>query len=383
VASAHAAATAARRRAAADPPRGGGVRILDRYLLREFAGYLLLGLAGFIAIWVVVDFIEKADIFLEHHASLPLLGEYYLSFTPQIVVTILPVALMLATFLALGQLNKFGELTAMRAAGISLVRILAPVFAVAAASTLTSLALSEVVLPRSTRHMNVILNERIQHMTSVVNSERADVTYLGQGGRIWYTRLYMVRERRMHEVSLQEFRGGQLWRRIDAAEASWDGRRWVFSSGYLRTFEHGHEKADVFARMAVGGLGERPADFEKDDMKPDEMNYAALRAYIIRLRASGARVANYLVDLHLKLAFPLICFIVVMIGGSLATRLRMQSAALGFGLTLAVSFLYYIMMRAGQALGHNGALPPYVAAWIGDTIFGAAGALMMYRAQRS
>jgi lipopolysaccharide export system permease protein len=359
------------------------VRILDRYLLREFAGYLVLGLAGFITIWIVVDFIEKADIFLEHHASLALLTEYYIAFTPQIVVTILPVALMLATFLALGQLNKFGELTAMRAAGLSLVRILAPVLAVAAASSLLSLSLSELILPRSTHHMNVILNERIQHMTSVAHTERADITYLGTGGRIWYSRLYMVTERRMHEVSLQEFRAGDLWRRIDAAEANWDGHRWVFVSGYMRTFDHGKEKAEPFSRMAVNGLAERPADFEKDDMQPGEMNYFALREYVNRLRASGARVANYLVDLHLKLAFPLICFIVVLIGGSLATRLRMQSAALGFGLTLAVSFLYYIMMRAGQALGHNGALPPYVAAWLGDTVFGAAGLAMMYNAQRS
>ncbi len=87
-------------------------------------------------------------------------------------------------------------------------------------------------------------------------------------------------------------------------------------------------------------------------------------------------------DLHLKLAFLLICLIVVMIGGSLATRLRMQSAALGFGLSVAISFLYYGFMRAGQALGHSGALPPYVAAWMGDVVFGVVGAVMMLQAQR-
>ena len=117
------------------------MRILDRYLLREFAGYLALGLLGFIAIWIVVDFIEKADVFLDHHASFGLLAQYYLVFTPEIVVKVLPVALMLATFLALGQLNKFGELTAMRASGISLTRILAPVFGIAVLSAIVSLLL--------------------------------------------------------------------------------------------------------------------------------------------------------------------------------------------------------------------------------------------------
>jgi lipopolysaccharide export system permease protein len=61
----------------------------------------------------------------------------------------------------------------------------------------------------------------------------------------------------------------------------------------------------------------------------------------------------------------------------------MQSAALGFGLSVAISFIYYGVMRAGQALGHNGALPPYAAAWLGDVLFGAMGLAMMRAAQRS
>jgi lipopolysaccharide export system permease protein len=112
------------------------------------------------------------------------------------------------------------------------------------------------------------------------------------------------------------------------------------------------------------------------------MNYLELASYVTKLRASGARVANYLVDLHLKLAFPLINLIVVMIGSSLATRLRMQSAALGFGFSAAIAFLYYVLMRTGQALGYNGVLPPYAAAWMGDALFGGVALAMFAQAQR-
>jgi lipopolysaccharide export system permease protein len=358
------------------------VRILDRYLLRGFAGYLVLGLLGFIVIFVVVDVIEKIDVFLDHRASFGLVLAYYANLAPDIVVKVLPVALLLATFLALGQLNKFGELTAMRASGLSLVRILGPVYGVAVACVGLSLLLGEVVVPPATRTRDEIYNRGIQQITDTHHVERPNLTYLGEGGRIWFARLYVVPERRMHEVSLQEFKSGQLVRRIDAAEASWDGSRWVFVSGFTRTFEAGRETAEPFARMAVNGLVERPEDFAKESARPDEMNYLELREYVQRLRASGARVSNYLVDLHLKLAFPLICLVVVLIGGAMATRLRMQSAALGFGLSVAISFLYYGVMRAGQALGHYGALPPYVAAWLGDAVFGTVGIVMMVQAQK-
>ncbi len=355
---------------------------LDRYVLREFLGYVLLGLSGFIVIFVVVDVFEKISVFLDHQAPLGTVARFYMSLAPQVIVQVLPVALLLATFLALGQLNKFGELTAMRAAGVSLMRILRPVFWVAILATLVSLLLGEFVVPGANRERDHIYDEQIQRIQRPTVNERADLTYLGEGGRIFYIRLYLVDEQRMHEVSLQQFKDGELVRRIDAAEASWDGTQWVFTSGYERTFRNGKETAKEFSTLAVPEIAERPADFAKDVRKPDEMNYLELHRYVQKLRASGARVANYLVDLHVKLSFPLINFIVVLIGASLATRLRMQSAALGFGLSVAISFIYYAFMRAGQALGHNGALPPYLAAWLGDIVFGAVGVVMLFQAQR-
>ncbi len=358
------------------------MRILDRYLLREFVSYLALGLSGFIAIFIVVDLIEKMDVFLDHKAPFALVLQYYVNLTPDVVVKVMPVALLLATFLALGQLNKFGELTAMRACGLSLMRILAPVLAVAVAAVFVSLILNEFVAPPANEARDQIYNERIQKITRAGLLERADVTYMGQGSRIWYMRLYIVPEQRMHEVSLQEFHAGQLTRRIDASEAAWDGQRWVFVSGFTRTFENGNEKAEPFQRLAVNGLAEVPEDFAKESRKPDQMNFFELQRYVDRLRTSGARVNNYLVDLHLKLAFPLICLVVVLIGGALATTIRSQGAALGFGLSVAISFLYYGFMRAGQALGHNGALSPYMAAWLADGVFGTIGIVMMVRAQR-
>ena len=112
------------------------------------------------------------------------------------------------------------------------------------------------------------------------------------------------------------------------------------------------------------------------------MSYAQLRRYVVRLRASGARVAGHLVDLHLKLALPLVNIIVVMIGAAVATRLRSQSAALGFGLSIAIAIAYYAFVRLGQAFGHNGVLPPYLASWSGNVLFGAVGAGMLWIAQR-
>src|SRR5206468_9211733 len=119
---------------------------------------------------------------------------------------------LLATFMALGQLNKFGELTAMRTAGLSLQRILAPVFAVAALGAVVALLLGEFVVPQANRERDRIYTVQIQDLRREEPTERADVVYLGSGGRKFYIRLYDSTARRMQDVLLQEFKGNDLVR---------------------------------------------------------------------------------------------------------------------------------------------------------------------------
>jgi len=100
------------------------------------------------------------------------------------------------------------------------------------------------------------------------------------------------------------------------------------------------------------------------------------------LKQSGSRVQKYLVELYLKIAFPLTNTIVVVIGTALALRVRRGGLAVSFGLSVFISFVYYAFIRLGQALGHSGQLPPIVAAWIGNFFFGALALELLRRARR-
>src|SRR4029079_11789438 len=131
-----------------------------------------LGLIGFIVIFVVVDLIEKMDVFLDHRAPWFLVAQYFVNLTPDVVLKMLLVALLLATFLALGQLNKFGELTAMRAVGLSLLRILRPVMVIAVIAAALALVLGEFVVPVANRQRDEIYNEQIQSLRTEADSER-------------------------------------------------------------------------------------------------------------------------------------------------------------------------------------------------------------------
>ncbi len=359
-----------------------GLRLFDRLVLREFLMLLAMSLGACIAIFAVVDLFEKIREFLDGHATGWMIARYYAYKVPYVIVNVLPVALLMSTFLTLGQMSKFNELTAMATAGESTDRIILPLLAVGLVAVGVSFALNEGVVPEATRRREAILEGEVRRRSIREPTEFANLSALGRDGRIYLVKLYLAHEKRMHDVLVSEMRDGTITRRIDARRARWDGHQWIFEEGVARTFKDGAETATPFVSLPLPELSERPEDFGKRREEPDEMGFAQLADYVARLRQSGLRVDKYTVQLDLKLAFPWINFIVVVMGAALAARLRNPNAAVGFGVSVFTAFFYYGLMRAGEALGQGGTLPPVVAAWGANAVFGALALFLFLSARR-
>jgi len=358
------------------------MRLLDRYVVLEFVKLLLLSLCAFVVIFAIVDLFEKIQDFMDGHASMLIVGRYYMYKIPWVTVQVLPIALLMATFLTLGQMSKFNELTAMITAGLSTGRITVPLFGVGLVCVLVSFALNELVVPNATKQREEIIETEVRHRLAGRPTEYSNISVLGRGGRIYTAKLYLVPEKRLHDVTITEFKGDTLTRRIDARTGRWNGSEWIFQDGIERRFEHGTEHAMTFTRMTLSGLPERPEDFEKEPENPDAMGYSTLAEYVRRLANSGLRSEKYEVQLYQKFAFPFINLIVVVIGAALASRLRNPNAALGFGISVSTAFFYVGLMRAGIALGQSGTLPPAVAAWFANGLFGIVALGLFWQAQR-
>ena len=358
------------------------MRILDKYLLRELIVSFSLALVFFLAIFIIVDVFEKVDTFIDHHASVASIVKFYLFGIPYIVVLILPVALLLGCLLAFGQMARRNELVAMGVSGMDFVRIVAPAVVLSFVLSGISLTMGEFAIPNANRAQENVMRVEIKKQPSTAVTRKANVNYLGSHGRIFLIKLYDTVTKSMTEVVIQEFGNNTLLRRIDAAKAVWDGKRWVFYDGFIRTFDLGVEHASHFSTLTFPYLNETPEDFAEGEVEPDQMNFFQLLNYVKKVRESGGRVQKYLVELHMKLAFPLTNVIVTLIGVALSTRVRRGTLAMGVGLSLLISFVYYGFLKTGQALGHSGTLPPVLAAWMGNIFFGGLGVYLLYRARR-
>ena len=358
------------------------MKTLDRYVMREFAQYSSLGLSALVVIWLIVDVFEKLDTFIDHSASLKEMLLYYTYGLPMVLILVLPTSLLLGCLLSLGQLSRHREIVAMRSCGLSLMRIYTPILLVSVFMSLISFALGGFAAPRSTTEKQELLDYEIMNRVRPTASQRRNVNYLGRGGRVFLIKRYDVQAASMSDVVIQDFSGETLIRRIDARKGVWDGKSWVFKVGYERTFGPQGEQAERFNARSFPEISETPEDFAEDEKTTEEMNILQFARYAKRVAQSGGVTQKLDVELHTKVAFPFANFVVVLIGAALAGAVNRGGIAIGSGLSLSISFLYYGFIRAGEALGNSGTLPAPLAAWIGNAFFLTLGLLLLRRAQR-
>jgi len=359
------------------------MRILDRYVLREFLRSQLVALSVLVVMVVVVDLWERADTYLDHGATASEVLRFHVSSIPYTIMISLPISFLLGTIFGLGRMARRNELDACRSAGVSAPRLLRPLLTLAFLASFFSLAFNEYLVPRANRYRDAVYEGEIRQTPRRSPTRRSNVSYLGEQGRMFQIREYDVPGAVMHDVMILEFDGNRLTQRLDARTGHWTGKGWLFLDGFRRAFpEEGVERAVPFDSLYLAGLPETPDDFEKEVDEPELMTYPELKRYISKVRASGSNPRRYEVELSSRLAIPFANFIVVLLGAPLAAANARGGAVRGFGLGVAVAFLYYGLLRLSQTLGNNTGLSPQIAPWIANAIFATAGIGLLWRMSR-
>jgi lipopolysaccharide export system permease protein len=359
-----------------------GIRIHDKYLLRQFVRIFLFSVLTFTIIYITVNVFEEIDNFIDHNARFRYIALYYFYSIPFILTYIIPVSLLLGAIFSMGILARRNELTAFISSGVSLVRIALPILVAAIVVSVFSTWFNDSVVTKATRLSKSVKHHDIEGRPRMDPDIKENFHFLGENGSVYLARRYNNANKTLYDVVLQQFAKNTLVRRVDAKTAKWDGNRWVFHSGFERVFESDTERVRAFDSLPIPELRERPEDFAKEEVDEDDMNFTELRTHIGRVRRSGGTVERYLTDLYFKFSYPLAGSIFVLLGIALSSGKRKQSIATGFGLTLLISFIYYGVLRVGQTLGYNGLLPPFLAAELGNLVFLAVGIGLVSRANQ-
>ena len=357
------------------------MRTLDLYLIRRFSFCLGLAIASLLLIAVVIDLTENIDTFIDFEARPGQILLYYVYRIPYWLILTLPIAALLGSLFALTSLARQNEITAMKAAGISLHRLLAPVLFCALALSILAFFFTDRIVPDATYHYNQISDQIKSYHRN--DGSRRQVLLQDADGQLIYARSYDALHQRADEVSWERLVDNAPAERIVARRMQWRDNTWHLLNGrHFRFAKDGTIATSPFDTLALASLSLRPIDFTRQQKTPEEMDYAELASYVERATLNGEDATRQRVDLHLKIAFPLTSFIIIALGATLGANARRAGLANSFGLGVLLCFAYYSCVKAGQALGWNQLLDPWLGAWIANLLFAALALALFLRAHK-
>ncbi|OGQ59594.1 MAG: LPS export ABC transporter permease LptG [Deltaproteobacteria bacterium RIFCSPLOWO2_02_FULL_53_8] len=352
------------------------MKTLERYILTEFAKLLVMAVAAFCVLFLMIDVFESMDSLMRHNVPVIPSLLFFAYKIPFILGQTSPVAALLATLLTLGGLSRHGEITALKSGGVRLLRALVPLLVAGIALSAAVIIMNETVVPAAQRNVDLF--------------KRQWFGMQGQGfgsAGMWMRTDRGILNVRQMDMKSNVLSGVTLYivekpfnvtARINAREAAWTGGAWKAPS------------AEVW-RFSPSGAAEMKVekDWPLPDVAPPEglvtaesayknMGIFELNNYIKTLVAEGYNAARFKIDLYGKITFPLVNFIMILVGIPFALKTgRHGGIAVGIGISIIVAFSFWVVFAVMRSVGVSGAIPPLVAAVFPDVLFFAAGALML------
>ena len=343
--------------------------ILDRYLIRRLLGPLAMVLVSTSLLYVVIDLTDNVDDMAKNHVPFDVIVGYYFNLIPQLIMDILPLAMMISVLILLTVLERQQELTAFKAGGISLYRVVVPILLIAALAVAAMWTLSESVVPNSNRNAKRLLDR-------IKGRDDAPRLYTS-GGRQWllsrddrsfysYLQFDETNQSMVRFTKLTIDESMELRSHLFAQRVTFTNGAWMAQSGWYRTIQpDGTVEFEVINSPIEIGIPETPDYFAHERRLPAEMSVKDLRAHINELLESGHQPARLIVRWHQKFAYPLSAFLMVFLalpyglnrGGRRVTTMQ------GVALALVLGIIYYVSVAFFGKLGEAEVLPAVIGAW--------------------
>jgi LPS export ABC transporter permease LptF/LPS export ABC transporter permease LptG len=353
--------------------------LLDRYILRKYLFIFSLAFFSMLFIFVIVTFFERIDSVYEHNKPLSMFFHFIWLKMPEFILYILPIAALISTLLSLGLANKFNEITAMKACGISIYRIVLPLLFMGILISFVSYYIQENILPFS----NKKAEETWYQITDVPARSYRHLDrrwVLNREGNRIYNYSYLDQEAlAFNRLSVFEIDSvaWSLEKRIFSEKGYLQGHDLFLTNAWYRTFDGdrpvAYEKSDGMVLPDV----EDKNFFLKDWKEPDQMSYGELKTYIGNIEEKSFETTRFKVDLQHKRSFPLTIFVITLLGIPFAFTMGKKGTLVGIGMSMGIVMIYWGGIGIFKSLGYVSYLSPFLAAWGPNLIFGLVGLYMI------
>jgi LPS export ABC transporter permease LptF/LPS export ABC transporter permease LptG len=357
--------------------------LLDDMILRDFALYLAMIMVSFVLLTLVFTFFELLGDIVRNHVPMLMVGQYLLNVTPSMLYTLAPLSVLLAVLTTFGLLEKSNEITAMKATGTSIYRVVFPVLVIAAAISTGLFFFDQFYIPAANQRQETLRNQiKGKPAQTYLRPDRKWI--FGEHNTIYYYEFFDPDQNTFANITAFQFDPAtfELTGRVHASRAHWsdDMQKWIFEQGWSRTFRGSAiQSYHPFDADTFPTLIEPPSYFKKEVRQSSEMNYKELRTYIADLQQSGFDVVRLRVQLQKKFAYPIITLVMAILAVPFSLSAGRKGALTGIAVALSVAIVYFVAAGLFEAMGNASQLPAAMAAWAPDLIFGLLGGYLLLK----
>lgn len=359
------------------------MKLIDRYILGELARPAVFGLMIFSSLWLVNVLMKVIDMMVTKEVPLVSVAKFFMYTVPVVMTTSMPMAMLLAALMAVGRVTADSELTAMKAGGISLHRVLAPVAIIGVLASSFVFWLNEYVVPEANKRRNfVYLNDIVRKKPLPKVAENI----FFEGGKEFkmFVRRYEPKANLVHDVTVFHFQSNAFPRITEAKTAILSETFWTFQDGVMFT-SRPTGQPEHFIQFGTWRYPLDTSIFEpisNTAPRPADMPLPNLYNYIKEQEAKGLPVLGLWMDFWWKTSFPCASLFLMLLGAPLAGGSGRQGAGLGVGLSILLMFGYYMLLALCKGFGEAGTIPTVVAAWLPNMIVLCIAVWLMRRASR-
>jgi len=358
------------------------MKLLDRYVIRNFLQAYVYCIAGFISIWLIFDVSDNISTFIDEHLGFTRVAHYYFTQLPQVMVILLPVSLLLALLFTLGRMSRANEIVSMLTAGISVSRVLLPLILIGLSTVAGSAALNYALAPHADLARKTFLGG--EQKTRKETQIEGQIFRNRTDSRTWFIQNFRRGDNNFSNIQvLQQDENDNIVMSYSAARAIYHPKTKVWELESVR-IAHYDGKGNVVNEefqpsLTINDWSETPFRLSSANVRAEYLSVPELREYL-RFNADfpPTLLAPFKTHLQYRLALPWTCLVVVFIAGPLgigfSRRGVLASVASSIILVFSMNFLTHLFL----ALGEGYRVPSWTAAWTPNIIFAVIGLYLLY-----
>jgi lipopolysaccharide export system permease protein len=357
------------------------MRLLDRYVIRNFVQVYFYCIAGFISIWLIFDVSDNISTFIDEHISLWLVVRYYATQIPQVLIILLPVSLLLSLLFALGRMSRSNEIVSMLTAGVSLPRVLMPLIGMGLLTVGASMVLNYSLAPHAELARKSFLSEAqarpARNIQGQIFRNRTDL-------RTWFIQNFRLGDTTFNNVQvLQQDANDNIVMSYVAGRANYRSqtKTWDLENVRLAYYDAAGNitKEEFRPALTIEHWSETPFRLSSANVQAEFLSFPELREYLhFNSDFPATLLAPFRTHLQYRLALPWTCLVVVCIAAPLgigySRRGVLSSVAAAVLLVFSMNFLVHLFL----ALGEGDRVPGWIAAWAPNILFAGIGLYLLY-----